>query len=279
MKKLYILAIAMFVFIFWTQAFAAEPVPPAQSYTAPAYQLSNNDLDKTVSELKRQMASEAKKSRTAIEENKEVIKENTQTMNSFRGAVMALLKGFSVFKENKDDAIREEAKNLGNQGWKNTWIIAVISILGFMSLGGFFWYITRKNTAEINKNIADAGDRVIDHTSEKVLEASRLMKPFLLNKVPGKNGATHNVKVHPIQSDGIVYTLRITNGIPSGYYTDPTKVPRTPAKDLTHLKSTNAKILAKYFSGEFDEADNYLMRLQKAVVAFAIETGEIEEVL
>ncbi len=90
------------------------------------------------------------------------------------------------------------------------------------------------------------------------------------------DGKGLNVTVMPFVKDGTVFTLRLPDSVDlTAAYTDST-IPRTPAKNRSHLVSTNEEVLKAYYAGEFnghDDASSLKLRIIKA----AFRNGEIVE--
>jgi hypothetical protein len=106
-----------------------------------------------------------------------------------------------------------------------------------------------------------------------LVKLKRLATVLEFKDVDGKG---LNVTVMPFVKDGTVFTLRLPDSVDlTAAYTDST-IPRTPAKNRSHLVSTNEEVLKAYYAGEFnghDDASSLKLRIIKA----AFRNGEIVE--
>ncbi len=108
---------------------------------------------------------------------------------------------------------------------------------------------------------------------DALVKLKRLATVLEFKDVDGKG---LNVTVMPLIIDGNVFTLRLPDSVdPTAAYTDST-IPRTPAKNRSHLVSTDEETIKAYYGGEFnghDDASSLKLRIIKA----AFRNGEIVE--
>jgi hypothetical protein len=108
---------------------------------------------------------------------------------------------------------------------------------------------------------------------DALVKLKRLATVLEFKDVDGKG---LNVTVTPLIKDGTVFTLRLPDSVDlTAAYTDST-IPRTPAKNRTHLVSTDEEIIKAYYAGAFnghDDASSLKLRIIKA----AFRDGEIAE--
>ncbi|MDD5396730.1 MAG: hypothetical protein PHW24_01575 [Candidatus Moranbacteria bacterium] len=99
---------------------------------------------------------------------------------------------------------------------------------------------------------------------------AQMLKGFTLTGIHGKSYA-----IQPSFIDGKVRTLRVVNDLNVDDYdlSNGSKIPRNPARDLAHLKSTNANVLLAHFDPSMKSTD-----IQKSSIEAAIASGEIKEV-
>ncbi len=130
-----------------------------------------------------------------------------------------------------------------------------------------------KGFADVMKKLTSVEDEVLK-TPTKTAKLNQLGKVLTFKNVDGKG---LSVTVTPRIVNGEVLTLRVPDSVDVKIAYLDENIPRTPAKDLTHLAKTNETELKQFYGGVFDALSDEVSSLKLRTFKAALRNGEIIE--